>query len=96
MSQKYSLEDQIIKPFPQEIKYLEQKIDGVEKDKTHLAANTKPNENSFSPMVINGNEYTEKKGAGTQLLLFCKAMASPQQVKAGSYRGFTTYVEFAL
>ncbi len=94
LSQKYALEDQIIKSFPQEIKYLEQRIDGLEKDKICLAENTKPNEDGFSPMVINGNEYTEKKEAGTQLLLFCKAMTSPQQVEIGSYRGFTTYIEY--
>ena len=94
LSQKYALEDQIIKSFPQEIKYLEQRIDGLEKDKICLAENTKPNEDGFSPMVINGNEYTEKKEAGTQLLLFCKAMTSPQQVEFGSYRGFTTYIEY--
>ena len=94
LSQRYALEDKIIKEFPQEIKYLEQRIDGLEKDKTHLAENTKSNEDGFSPMVINGNEYTEKKEAGTQLLLFCKAMTSPQQVVIGSYRGFTTYMEY--
>ena len=66
----------------------------MEKDKICLAENTKPNEDGFSPMVINGNEYTEKKEAGTQLLLFCKAMTSPSQVEVGSYRGFTTYVEY--
>ena len=32
--------------------------------------------------------------AGTQLLLFCKAMTSPQQVEVGCYRGFTTYMEY--
>jgi len=94
LSQKYGLEDQIIKSFPQEIKYLEQRIDGLEKDKICLAENTKSNEDGFSPMVTNGNEYTEKKEAGTQLLLFCKAMTSPQQVEVGSYRGFTTYMEY--
>ena len=94
LSQKYALEDQIIKSFPQEIKYLEQRIDGLKKDQAYLAENTLPNEDGFSPMVINGNEYTEKKEAGTQLLLFCKAMTSPQQVEVGSYRGFTTYVEY--
>ena len=94
LSQKYALEDQIIKSFPQEIKYLEQRIDGLEKDKICLTENTKPNDDGFSPMVINGNEYTEKKEAGTQLLLFCKAMTSPQQVEVGNYRGFTTYIEY--
>ena len=94
LSQKYALEDQIIKSFPQEIKYLEQRIDGLEKDKICLAENTRPNEDGFSPMVINGNKYIEKKEAGTQLLLFCKAMTGPQQVEVGSYRGFTTYVEY--
>ena len=94
LSQRYALEDKIIKEFPQEIKYLEQRIDGLEKDKICLADNTKPNEDGFSSMVINGNKYTEKKEAGTQLLLFCKAMTSPQQVEVGSYRGFTTYIEY--
>lgn len=94
LSQRYALEDKIIKEFPQEIKYLEQRIDGLEKDKICLADNTKPNEDGFSSMVINGNKYTEKKEAGTQLLLFCKAMTSPQQVEVGSYRGFTTHIEY--
>ena len=94
LSQKYALEDKIIKEFPQEIKYLEQRIIGLEEDQVCISDYTKPNEDGFSPMVVNGTEYTEKKEAGTQLLLFCKAMTSPQQVEVGSYRGFTTYVEY--
>ena len=94
LSQKYALEDKIIKEFPQEINYLEQRIIGLEEDQVCISDYTKPNEDGFSPMVVNGTEYTEKKEAGTQLLLFCKAMTSPQQVEVGSYRGFTTYVEY--
>ena len=94
LSQKYALEDQIIKSFPQEIKYLEQRIDCLDEDSYQAIDKTEDNDYGFSPMVINGNTYLDKEEAGTQLLLFCKAMTSPQQVEVGSYRGFKTYVEY--
>ena len=94
LSQKYSLEDQILKSFPKSIASLEQQIAGYKKDMAHLAEETKPNPDGFSPMVIQGTEYAEKKGAGTAILEACKAMTSPEAVVIGAYRGFTMELSF--
>ena len=42
LSQRYALEDAIVKSFPQQISVLEQRIAGYEADKARLAANTHP------------------------------------------------------
>ena len=94
LSQKYSLEDQILKSFPKSIASLEQQIAGYKKDMAYLAEETKPNPDGFSPMVLHGTEYTEKKGAGTAILEACKAMTSPEAVVIGAYRGFTMELSF--
>ena len=94
LSQKYSLEDQILKSFPKSIASLEQQIAGYKKDMAHLAVETKPSPDGFSPMVIQGTEYAEKKGAGTAILEACKAMTSPEAVVIGAYRGFTMELSF--
>lgn len=60
----------------------------------HLAEETKPNPDGFSPMVLHGTEYTEKKGAGTAILEACKAMTSPEAVVIGAYHGFTMELSF--
>ncbi|MBQ6757079.1 MAG: helicase, partial [Oscillospiraceae bacterium] len=54
LSQKYALEDQILKDFPQKIAALEQRIEGYNLDNTRLSENTKPNEEGFSPMTVDG------------------------------------------
>lgn len=94
LSQKYSLEDQILKSFPKSIASLEQQLAGYKKDMAHLAVETKPSPDGFSPMVLHGTEYTEKKGAGTAILEACKAMTSPEAVVIGAYRGFTMELSF--
>ncbi len=94
LSQKYALEDRIIKEFPKEIKYLENRLAGLNSDLIHLNNNTLPNADGFCPMEINGNIYVDKKEAGTQLLLFCQSMKSPDMVTIGKYRGFEMAVEY--
>ena len=94
LSQKYSLEDQILKEFPQKIARLEQRIAGYQKDMEHLAKETKPNGDGFSPMVVHDRVYAEKKSAGSAILEECKAMTSPDPVVIGSYRGFSMELSF--
>ena len=94
LSQKYSLEDQIFKAFPQKIAGLEQRIAGYQKDMAHLAEETKPNGDGFSPMVIHDRIYAEKKAAGSAILEECRAMTSPAPVVIGSYRGFSMELSF--
>ena len=94
LSQKYNLEDLILKGFPQKIAGLEQRITGYKKDMEHLAEETKPNGDGFSPMVVYDHAYTEKKDAGTAILEACKAMTSPEAVVIGFYRGFSLELSF--
>lgn len=68
MNQKYSLQDKIIKYFPEEIARLNNKIGAMEEDTIKLQEYTRPNADAFSPMKINGITYTEKQDAGKKLL----------------------------
>ena len=94
LSQKYSLEDQILKEFPQKIARLEQRIAGYQKDMEHLANETKLNADGFSPMVIHDRVYASKKSAGSAILEECRAMTNPDPVVIGSYRGFSMELSF--
>ena len=93
-SQRYSLEDQIIKYFPQQIKSTVERIKGYKSDMVKLLENTKPNEDKFSPMVVGGITYTEKAEAGKAILEACKNMTSPDPKTFGEYRGFTMELSF--
>ena len=88
LSQRYALEDQIIKEFPQKIKSLEQRIEGYKADMTQLVQNTIPNEDGFSPMIMAGGTVTDKKAAGEAIIGLCKSMTNPDPFHIGEYRGF--------
>ena len=94
LSQKYALEDQIVKSFPQQISALEQRIEGYTADMARVAENTHPNDEGFSPMVVEGKTYTEKKAAGSAILEVCHNMTSPDPVPLGQYRGFDMVLSF--
>jgi len=94
LSQKYALEDKITKYLPQEIREHEQSIAGYEADMAHLAENTCPDADGFSPMVIEGQGYTSKKAAGSAILEACQAMTSPDPIPLGAYRGFGMVMRF--
>ncbi len=94
LSQRYALEDQIIKTLPQQIAKYEQSIEGYLSDMDRLKENTHPNEDGFSPMEVEGTVYTEKKAAGSAILAACQAMTSPGTVPLGQYRGFAMDLSF--
>ena len=94
LSQRYALEDQIIKELPQQIAKYEQYIEGYLSDMDRLKENTHPNEDGFSPMEVEGTVYTDKKAAGSAILAACKAMTSPEPVPLGQYRGFAMDLSF--
>jgi hypothetical protein len=87
LSQRYELEDKILKTYPAEIKRLEERITGyaadIEMVKQHPA-----NKDYFPPMKIGGILYAEKADAGKAIIEACKAMTSPEPVPLGEYRGF--------
>ena len=94
LSQRYALEDQIIKQFPRDIAIYEQLIEGYAADMTRLKENTHPNEDGFSPMEVEGTVYTDKTAAGSAILAACKAMTSPAPVPLGQYWGFAMELSF--
>ena len=94
LSQRYSLEDQILKEFPQRIRSLEQRIEGYQADIDQRKRNTEPNEDGFSPMIMPGGTVREKKAAGDAILGLCKSMTSPDPIPIGQYRGFDMELSF--
>lgn len=94
LSQRYSLEDQILKEFPQRIRSLEQRIEGYQTDIDQRKRNTEPNEDGFSPMIMPGGTVREKKAAGDAILGLCKSMTSPEPISIGQYRGFDMELSF--
>lgn len=94
MNQKYSLQDKIIKYFPEEIARLNNKIGAMEEDTIKLQEYTRPNADGFSPMKINGITYTEKQEAGKRLLQSINDLKSMETREIGEYRGFTMEMSF--
>ena len=94
MNQRYSLQDKVIKYFPEEIARLNNKIAAMEEDTVKLSEYTKPNKDGFSPMKIEGILYTEKQDAGKKLLECVQNLKSMEEKKIGEYRGFNMTVSF--
>lgn len=94
LSQKYALEDAIIKELPQKIVSFEQRIEGYRADMDRLKEETHVSKDGFSPMEVEGTVYTEKKSAGSAILAAYKAMTSPEPVPLGRYRGFDMELSF--
>lgn len=91
MSQKYDLQDKIIKFFPEEISRQNEKISAMEEDSIKLQNSTKVSSNDekvFSPMIINGVEYTDKEKAAKELLTECQNIRDMESKYIGEYRGF--------
>ena len=88
LSERYDLEDRILKHFPQTIAEYEQRIVCYEAD-TALAEQHKPQgEEKFCPMTLRGIRYAEKAAAGEMLLAICKEYPLSAPTEIGSYRGF--------
>ena len=94
LSQRYALEDQIIKKFPQEIASYEQIMQGLQADITVAKEHTRPNEDGFSPMIIEGVVHSNKKAAGSAILEVCRNMTTPDPISLGRYRGFAMQLHF--
>ena len=94
LSEKYALEDKILKYYPQEIARLNATIVGLKTDIACTEANPKSTEDNFVGITIKGEFYSDKSAAGTELLYACKAMTSPEPITIGEYRGFKMELQF--
>lgn len=94
LSEKYALQDRIVKYFPAEIKRHEERIAGYEEDISYLREQDQRHSEGSFMMEIKGKSYTEKTDAGEVLLSCCKEMKSPESVVTGSFRGFEMSLSF--
>ena len=94
LSEKYALEDKIIKYYPQRIISLENRIEGLKQDVETAKQHPKPTDDRFIGMEVKGVFYSEKAQAGKAIIEACKQMNSPDPIPLGKYRGFETELLF--
>ena len=94
LSEKYALEDKIIKYYPQRITSLENRINGLKADVKTAKQHPKPTDDRFVGMEVKGVVYSEKAEAGKAIIEACKQMNSPDPIPLGKYRGFETELLF--
>ena len=93
LSEKYALEDKVIKYYPNEIKRLENRIEDMKEDIEVFNNNNTP-DNSFEKMNIKGTDFTERKEAGEKIIEICKSMTNPEPLEIGDYKGFKIILSF--
>ena len=94
LSERYALEDKIIKYYPQRITALENRIEGLKQDVETAKQHPKPTDDRFVGMEVKGVFYSEKAEAGKAIIETCKQMNSPDPIPLGKYRGFETELLF--
>lgn len=93
LSEKYALEDKVIKYYPNEIKRLENRIEDMKED-IEVFNNKNTPDNSFEKMNIKGTDFTERKEAGEKIIEICKSMTNPEPLEIGEYKGFKIILSF--
>lgn len=91
LSQRYALEDRILKQMPYEIRSAEERIAGYKADIELFRQHAS---DEFPGMTIQGMTYPEKKEAGAAILAACKAKTKPTPEPIGFYRGFELRLEY--
>ena len=86
-SQKYRLEDKLLKEFPASIQRQKVEIVALQQDAKTAEANPQVKD-GFCGMTVKGMHFEDKLAAGERLLLACKEMPTAETVTLGSYRGF--------
>lgn len=93
-SQKYRLEDNIAKNYPQQISALKERIAGMKADIATYNAN-KPADKDIFTMTVAGKTYDDRKEAGTAIIGICKEMKQANvAVPIGEYLGMKMNVTF--
>jgi N12 class adenine-specific DNA methylase len=94
LSEKYGLEDKVIKFYPQQIAYLKSRVEGLTKDVETAKSHPKPIDEQPLGMMVSGVSYSEKAKAGQAIINACKSMNSPDAIPLGEYRGFQMELYF--
>ncbi len=90
LSEKYSLEDKLLKVYPQRKADAEKYIANTAID----AESYKQYSEEFTEIVINGVTFTDKKEAANALLHTIRTIGSTDLPKIGTYKGYDMKVSF--
>ncbi len=88
LSQKYALEELVLRKYPAKITRLTERIVGYEQDVQLAAAHPKPKE-GFAGITILDQTYAGKEAAGKAILDVCSKMTGDHAAFLGQYRGFS-------
>ena len=94
LSERYSLEDKVLKDFPRDIARYTSRIDGFVKDIATAKQNPKSIADTFVGMIVNGVRYDEKADAGQAIIDVCKTLPDSNTYHLGEYRGFKMEVHY--
>lgn len=94
LSERYSLEDKVLKDFPRDIARYTSRIDGFIKDIATAKHNPKSIADTFVGMIVNGVRYDEKSDAGQAIIDVCKTLPDSNTYPLGEYRGFKMEVHY--
>ena len=92
-SQKYRLEDKLLKEFPASIQCQKTEIAALQQDAKVVESNPQVKD-GFCGMTVKGMHFEDKLAAGERLLLACKEMPTAETVTLGNYRGFGLDLRF--
>ncbi|GHV36494.1 hypothetical protein FACS1894187_11180 [Synergistales bacterium] len=88
----YALQDKLRKEYPNQIRFTESCIEGLEKDEAKSTLTRKSE--TFPGIDIVGRKYTEKEDAGKALTEFAKTVKTFTSDYIGNYRGFEMFVKY--
>ena len=94
-SQKYRLEDKLLKEFPASIQCQKAEIAALQQDAKAVESNPQVKD-GFCGMTVKGMHFEDKLAAGERLLLACKEMPTAETVTLGNYRGFGLDLRFDI
>ena len=94
LSEKYALEDKIIKYYPKKIAQTKELISGLESDLKRANEHPKPTDDRFVGIEVQGVFFSERVNAGQKIIEACTKMTSPDPIPLGKYRGFDLELSF--
>ncbi len=94
LTQKYDMENKVLKYYPVELKKYQNLLQNNKEDIEHLKRNIKTNDDKFQGMVLRGVSILDKEKAGEIILDICKNKNEPKLEPIGSYKGFEMNLEF--
>ncbi|MCR5129195.1 MAG: DEAD/DEAH box helicase family protein, partial [Lachnospiraceae bacterium] len=96
VSQKYRMEDDILKNYPRQITALTERIKGMEAD-IAMYGSRKPADKEAFEMKVGGMVFTERKEAGAAIIALCTNMKDYHKpLEIGEYMGMKMEVSFDM